>query len=211
MLRCAAEKFTEDPAVAGKPVLEVMEITMRNLLDGCSEVDRRDFLARADILAACGMTVLVSDFFEYYRLAAYLSRQTKERIGIVMGAASLIELFDEKYYTSLPGGILESFGRLFKNDLKLLVYPLRPHQTAEMKTVGNLEVPGQLRPLYDYLANRGSFVQLDNYKPEYLSIFSREVLKRISAGDPSWEQMVPDAVAELIKKRGFFGYHQPAR
>ena len=50
-----------------------MEITMRNLLAGGTEVDRRDFLARADMLAACGKTVLISDYFEYYRLAAYLS------------------------------------------------------------------------------------------------------------------------------------------
>lgn len=206
MLRCAMEKFQADPAVAGKPVLQVMEITMRNLLAGSTDVDRRDFLARADLLAACGMTVLISDYFEYYRLAAYLARQTVERIGIVMGVPSLIELFDEKYYTQLPGGILESFGRLFKNDLKLFIYPLRPHQAAEIKTVGNVQVSPELRPLYEYLSSRGSFVELDNYTPEHLSIFSRDVLKRIAAGDESWEQMVPSEVAALIKKKGFFGY-----
>src|SRR5207245_3117809 len=84
-----------------------------------------DFLARADVLAACGMTVLVSDYFQYYRLAAYLSWRTRERIGIVLGVPSIYELFDEKYYTDLPGGILENFGRLLKNDLKIYVYPLQ--------------------------------------------------------------------------------------
>ena len=206
MLSAALEKFSADPAVAGKPVLPLMEITMRNLLAGTTEVDRRDFLARADLLAACGFTVLISDFFEYYRLAAYLAWRTKERVGIVMGAASLIELFDEKYYTQLPGGILESFGRLFKNDLKVFVYPLRPHETAQLTTVENLEVAPELRKLYGYLAERGSFMQIDNFKPEYLSIFSRDVLKRIAANDPAWETMVPPEVAEMIKKRGFFGY-----
>jgi len=206
MLRASRDKFEADPAVAGKPVVEVMEITMRNLLAGSSEVDRKDFLARADTLAACGMTVLISDYFEYYRLASYLSRQTHERIGIVMGVPSLVELFDEKYYTQLPGGILESFGRLFKNDLKLFIYPLRPHQAAELKTVGNLEVPAPLRPLYDYLAARGSFVPLDNFNPEFLPIFSRDVLKRIAEKDSSWENMVPAEVATVIKKRGLFGY-----
>ena len=206
MLQAALEKFTADPAVSGKPVLPLMEITMRNLLAGTAEVDRRDFLARADLLAACGFTVLISDFFEYYRLAAYLAWRTKERVGIVMGAASLIELFDEKYYTQLPGGILESFGRLFKNELKVFVYPLRPHETAQMTTVENLEVAPELRKLYGYLAERGSFMQLDNFKPEYLSIFSRDVLKRIAAHDETWAAMVPPQVAELIKKRGFFGY-----
>ena len=75
-----------------------------------------------------------------------------------------------------------------------------------MTTVENLEVAPELRKLYGYLADRGSFVQLDNYKPDCLSIFSRDVLKRIAAHDESWETMVPPEVSEIIKKRGFFGY-----
>ncbi|HEX8310972.1 MAG TPA: TonB-dependent receptor [Chthoniobacteraceae bacterium] len=206
MLNCALEKFSADPALAGKTVLPVMEITMRNLLAGGTEVDRRDFLARADLLSACGMTVLISDYFEYYRLAAYLAWRTRERIGIVMGVPSLIEIFDEKYYTQLPGGILESFGRLFKNDLRLYVYPLKNAETGELTTVENHQVAPELRKLYGYLSDRGSFVPLDNYNPDYLSIFSRDVLKRIAAGDTTWEQMVPAEVTKVIHKRGFFGY-----
>jgi hypothetical protein len=205
MLECALEKFEADPAVV-MPVLPLMELTMHNLRGDSAEVDRRDFLARADLLGACGMTVLISDYFEYYRLAAYLAQRTNERIGMVMGVPSLLELFDETYYTKLPGGILESFGRLFKNDLRLYVYPLRRRQEDELQTVDNLEVDAELQPLYDYLAGRGSFVPLDNFTPEYLSIFSRNVLARIAAKDASWETMVPGATVELIKQRKFFGY-----
>jgi len=206
MLECALEKFEVDPAVAGRPVLPLMELTMHNLRGDSSEVDRRDFLARADLLGACGMTVLISDYFEYYRLAAYLAMRTSERIGMVMGVPSLLELFDDSYYAKLPGGILESFGRLFKNDLRLYVYPLRRTEEDELQTVENLEVEPELRPLYSYLAGRGSFVPLDNFRPDYLSIFSRDVLQRIAAGDASWEKMVPAATVELIKQRKFFGY-----
>jgi hypothetical protein len=206
MLECARAKFEADPAVAGKPVLALTELTMRNLLAGGTEVDRRDFLARADLLAACGMTVLISDYLDYYRLAAYLGARTTERIGIVMGVPSLRDLFDERNHAHLQGGILESFGRLFKNDLRLYVYPLLRSESQDLETVDNLKVGSELRPLYDYLAGRGSFVPLDNYRPEYLSIFSRDVLARIAAGDDQWEAMVPEGVGELIKKRGFFGY-----
>ncbi len=209
MLECAMAKFQADPAVEGRPVLPLMEITMRNLLAGGADVDRRDFLARAELLGACGLTVLISDYFEYYRLASYLASRTRERIGIVMGIPSLLELFDERYYAQLPGGILESFGRLFKNDLKLYVYPLQSNDGAELQTVENLQVAPELRPLYDYLSGRGSFVPLDNYRPEYLHIFSRDVLQRIAARDASWEPMVPPAVAELIKARAYFGFTKP--
>jgi hypothetical protein len=206
MLECALSKFKEDPAVADKPVLPVMELTMRNLLAGGKDVDRRDFLARAELLAACGMTVLISDYFEYYRLAAYLSARTSERIGIVLGVPSVYELFEEKYYAGLPGGTLESFGRLFKHDLKIYVYPLRAKESDELQTIHNVKVDPKLQPLYDYLVGRGSFVQLDNCNLAYLSIFSRDVLKRIATQDESWEEMVPPQVADLIRERGFFGY-----
>lgn len=205
MLETALAKFTAE-ALEGQSVLPLAELTMRNLLAGGSDVDRRDFLARADLLAACGLTVLISDYFEYYRLAAYIASRTNERIGIVMGVPSLLELFDEKYYTQLPGGILESFGRLFKNDLCIYVYPLKKTEIEVLQTVDNLEVESSLRPLYEYLAMRGSFVPLDNYCAEYLSIFSRDVLQKISIGDCAWESMVPDAVADLIKQRSFFDY-----
>jgi hypothetical protein len=157
------------------------------------------------------MTVLISDYFDYYRLAAYIAERTSERIGIVMGVPSLIDLFDEKNHSQLPGGILESFGRLFKNDLKLYVYPLQPSPQDEIQTVNDIRVRPELQPLYDYLAGRGSFVHLDNYRPEFLHIFSRDVLRRIAENDDSWEGMVQPDVAHLIKRRGFFGYVKPGR
>ena len=125
MLASALEKFKADPAVEGHDVLTLTELTMRNLLAGGADVDRRDFLARADLLAACGETVLISDYVDYYRLAAYIGARTDQRIGMVMGVPSLIDLFDETNHAHLPGGILESFGRLFKNELKLFVYPVQ--------------------------------------------------------------------------------------
>lgn len=206
MLECALQKFKADPSTKDKEVLPIFELTMRNLLAGGKDVDRRDFLARADLLAACGMTVLISDYFEYYRLAAYLSWRTRERIGIVMGVPSLVELFEEKYYTSLPGGILESFGRLFKHNLKLFVYPLLDSATGKIITKDTMKVAPELEKLYGYLADRGSFVDLDNFNSDVLGIFSRDVLSKISEGDETWKNMVPGEVADLVIQRRFFGY-----
>ena len=207
MFDSARAKFAADPDVADREILELTELTMANLMAGGSDVDRRDFLARADLLAACGKTVLISDYVDYHRLAAYLAWRTDGRIGMVMGVPSLIDLFAESTHEHLPGGILESFGRLFKNQLRLYVYPmLRDGSTV---TVHDLSVGQDLQPLYDYLAQRGSFVDLDNYKPEYLPIMSRDVLRRIAAGDGEWEAMVPSEVCDLIQKRRFFGYSRP--
>jgi hypothetical protein len=206
MLEAAKAAFAADPAVAQREILTLTELTMANLRAGGDVVDRRDFLARADLLAACGLTVLISDYLAYHRLAAYLAWRTDGRIGIVMGVPSLLDLFDESHYAELPGGILESFGRLFKNDLRLFVYPML--RDDQVLTVDTVTVSDELQPLFDYLARRGSFVGLDDYKPDYLPILSRDVLKRIPSDDPSWESMVPPEVCELIKKRGFFGYQR---
>ena len=205
MLTTAEEKFSMLPSVKGKEVVKLMEITMRNLKAG-GAIDLRDFLARADVMAACGMPVLISDYFEYYRLAAYLSRYTKEPIAITMGAGSLQDLFDEKYYTKLEGGVLESFGRLFKNDLKIYCYPLMDQVTGELMTARNLKIAPELEKLFGYLVDRECINELDNYDPACLKVFSREVLRKIKEGDNEWEKMVPHAVAEIIKAKQYFGY-----
>ena len=206
MLEAARAKFEADPAVAERPVLTLSELTMANLRAGGDVVDRKDFLARADLLSACGLTVLISDFLAHHRLAAYLAWRTDGRIGMVMGIPSLLDLFDESHHADLPGGILESFGRLFKNDLRLFVYPML--RDERVVTVDTAEVAEDLRPLFEYLHRRGSFVALDNYKPDYLPILSRDVLRRIPTEDLTWREMVPSEVAELITKRGFFGYQR---
>ena len=123
-----------------------------------------------------------------------------------MGVPTLREIFDEKYYADLEGGILESFGRLFKNALKLYVYPLRDSATGSIITAGNLRVAPNLRHLHAYLIENHFIQSIRDYKDEYLPIFSREVLAKIKNSDPSWENMVPAQVARIIKERQIMGY-----
>ena len=204
MLNCAREQFEQQPNVEDDDVFTLMEITMRNLLES-GEIDNADFLARADVLAATGATVLISNYFEYYRLAAYLQRYTQQPIALAMGVPSLRDLFDEKYYENLDGGILESFGRLFKNDLKLYIYPVKD-EDERLITVQKLKVAPHLQSLYNYLVENESILSLDFFDRNYLHIFSRDILDRIADNDCSWEEMVPVEVTTLIKERGFFGY-----
>ena len=166
------------------------------------------FVVEAERLGAS--TVWVAEYWAADALTplAYLAARTRERIGIVMGVPSLLDLFDEGNHTQLQGGILESFGRLFKNDLRLFVYPMQERSTGEVVTVETLTVDPVLQPLFDYLRRRGSFVDLDTYRPEFLSIMSRDVLRRIAEGDDSWREMVPEAVADVIVRRSFFGHRR---
>jgi hypothetical protein len=206
MINSADAQFRRDVGPDGGEFVPVMELTMKNLLADGGEVNRADFLARADMLSAAGMTVMISDYFQYYLLAAYLTQFTKRKIAIVMGAASLRDIFDPQYYTELEGGILESFGRLFKYDLRLYIYPFRDPATNQITTVDNLTVAPHLQKLYGYLVDSGNIRALESYTPDHLAIFSRDALKKIQAGDASWEKMVPPNVAKVIKEQRFLGY-----
>jgi hypothetical protein len=208
MIKSAYERFSSEPEVEPGRIVELMEITMTNLL-AAGKIDLNDFLARADVLAAAGKTVLISDYFEYYRLAAYLTRYTSQPIAVTMGVASLQDLFKEQYYAGLEGGILEAFGKLFTKDLRIYVYPLKDMTTGQFSTVQNIKMPGDLHSLYCHLVERGRIKQLDNFDESVLHIFSRDVLRRIKDNDASWETMVPPEIAQVIKHRRFFGYRDP--
>ena len=190
MLDGARQHFLSDAESNQEEIVELMEITMSNLLT-TGTIDHRDFLARADTINAVGKMVLISNYAEYYKLAAYLQRYTKSRIGIVLGIPNLKELFDEKYYEVLEGGILESFGRLFKNDLKLYVYPFMDPAYPELTTVNNMDVPEHVTHLFKHLMQSGYIEQIEKVHREYMTIFSRAILAKIRNRDQSWEKMVP--------------------
>ena len=206
VLRSALSAFERvSPDVQPGETLALMEIPMSSLYTG-GEVDLADFLSRAEVIAATGHTVLISDFAEYYRLARYLWRYTNRPIGLAMGSPNLKILFDESNYTKLDGGILESFGRLFKGDLKLLIYPWLDMATGTLMGADEVDVGESLRQLYGYLRSRGGIVPLTDADQNLLSIYSPDVLAKITGGDPGWEAMVPPQVAEAIKTRHLFGY-----
>jgi hypothetical protein len=208
MMRSSRERFATEPGVDEEQIVELMEITMSNLLSA-GDIDLHDFLARADLLAIAGKTVLISDYSEYYRLAAYLTRYTQQPIAITMGVSSLFELFKEEYYAGLEGGILEAFGKLFTKNLRIYVYPLLNQAAGVLTTGVTEEVPADMQALYQHLMQRGRIKPLDNFDRSVLHIFSREVLKRIRDNSAPWEDMVPPEIAEVIKKRRFFGYQGP--
>ncbi len=209
MLDGARAAVLEQSGCQEEDLVVVMEMTLENLLSE-GQLNHEDFLARVDILGSLGRTVLISKFGEYYRLAAYLSRYTNQLIALVMGVPSLQEIFDEKYYLNLEGGILEALGRMFKSGLKLFVYPMEDEKTGELITARQLEVAPNLRHLYQHLLDNCFIQEIANFRREYLKIFPPDVLAKLQSGDRTWENMVPPEVAQIIKEREFFGFRRTA-
>jgi hypothetical protein len=208
MLDGACRVFLAQSGCSERDLVVLMEMTLEHLLAG-GQLDHADFLARVDILGALGRTVLISKFGEYFRLAGYLFRYTNKAIGLVMGVPSLIEIFNEKYYSNLEGGILEALGRMFKGGLKLYVYPMIDEATGKSITATQIEVAPNLRSLFQYLIDNQYVQEITDYHPEYLRIHPPDVLAKLQSGDSNWERMVPPEVVHIIKKREFFGYRRP--
>ncbi len=224
MMKCARAQFHAEPGVQDKDPVVLFEITLHNLVASGS-LDDSDFLARADTLSALGYTVLISNYSEHYRLAAYFRRYTNEFIGMAMGINTLLQIFDDQYYLDLEGGLLEAFGRLFKKQVKLYIYPMRREdyvsflqqkklaplpedlgQLPETVTVEDVRVFPQLRHLYKHLRESHAIEPITGPDEKLLSIVSREILSRIQQGTGPWEEFVPPSVAALIKQRHIFGY-----
>lgn len=211
MLNGARVAFLKESRTADQDLVVLMEMTLENLLTE-GQLNHADFLARVDILGALGRTVIISKFGEYFRLASYLSRYTSRQIGLVMGVPSLLEIFDEKYYLALEGGILEALGRMFKSGLKLYVYPMVADPSGDFVTATKLEVAPNLRSLYRYLLENEFIQEITDYNPDYLRIHPPDTLAKLQSGDPAWERMVPPEVTRMIKERQFFGYRSvPAK
>ncbi len=205
MLEGARRQFLKETGCSEKDLVVLMEMTLENLLAE-GQLNHADFLQRVDILGALGRTVLISKFGEYYRLAGYLSRYTTKMIGLVMGVPSLHEIFDEKYYLNLEGGILEALGRMFKHGLKLYVYPMIEEKSGKVVSANHTEVAPNLRSLFQYLIDNRYIAEIADYEKAYLRIYPAAVLAKLKAGDKTWEEMVPPEVAQIIKDREFFGY-----
>jgi hypothetical protein len=224
MINCATSQFVQEPLVKGKEVVILMEITMNNLLSA-GALDPQDFLSRVDLLSDLGFSVLISNYSEFYRLTSYFRRYTKEMIGVAMGINNLLEIFNEKYYENLEGGILESLGRLFRYAVKLYIYPMREgayekyftecsgtgvsiHARASNVLINakNVRIADHLSNLYAHLLENRHIESITGFDERVLDIFSRDVLKQIKDKDALWEKMVPESVVEAIKRRGLFGH-----
>lgn len=205
MLHSALAQFEQEPDNQGEEILVVTEMTLNNLLQG-DAIDKRDFLDRVDILRTLGRPVLISNFGEFYRLANYLQHHTSKPIGLVMGVPTLRQVFEEKYYNDLAGGILESFGRLFKNDLKVYAYPGLDPDSGAIVSANGLRVAANLQHLYNFLVENRHIQPLRDFNTEYLSINSRDVYRRMREGDPNWIHEVPPGVALLICQDHLMGY-----
>jgi len=203
MLKTSFDLFRKDNTYNIENTISVCEITVNNLLyEG--DFDEKDFLDRVDLLNAVGLNVMISNFKEYYKLSEYFSHFKIQKLRIVMGAATLINIFNKDYYKEMKGGIMEAFGKLFYNNIKLYIYPALDEKTGSLITTKDIEIQKGLKYLYKHLTCNRMIVDVPDADRDTMKIYSRKVFDLIQAKDEKWESMVPGFVATIIKERRLF-------
>ena len=208
MLLTSRRHFRREPDVDRSKLVVLTELTLNDLSpDG--KIDEKDFLYRADIICSLGQSVLISNYFEYYKLVDYLSKITKgKKIGIIMGIYALQKVFDEKTYENLRGGIMECFASLFGSNVKLYIYPAWKKDSKEIFSLKDFEteLPENLKSLFRYLLENNKLEDINDANINNLHIISDNVLAMIRKGEAGWEKFVPHKVEEAIKEYGLFDY-----
>jgi len=204
MFKKSLKAFLKEKGVKKENTIVLLEITLSNLRS-TGDIDDSDYLDRAKLLCSLGHMVMISNFSEYFKLVKYLTRYTKKQLGLTMGVTNLIEIFDEKYYDSVKGGILEAFGNIFKNNMKIYLYPVLDKQKDTIIDSTNLKLEDNMKEFYKYFKVNNKILDLE-FNKDFLNIFSKDVLKQIKNNTPGWEDKLPEGASDLIIKKKMFGY-----
>lgn len=206
MLESGLSKFKETlPGGEKDNIIVIPEISMSLLLDR-GEVDNEDFLSRVDLLSALGQKVLISNSESYGDLNAFFTKFAKNKnIAFVMASYNFEEIMNSQKYLENTTGLMGAVGKLIEPRTKIFIYPACDDDTAEIKTIENLNIEPKLTFLLMYLIENNYIENITNYNPDVVSIWSRKVLKMIQDGTPGWEKLVPLSVSKTVKKKCLFG------
>lgn len=205
MLKSSYSLFKNDEDYDKHNTLPLCEITLNNLLSE-GDFDEHDFLDRVDLLNEMGQNVMVSNFREFYKLVDYMTQFRIIKMRVVIGIDTFKKVMLSKYYSDLKGGIIEAIGKLFPEKVKMYIYPALEKNTGQLITISSLHFSADTEFLFRHLVENRKILDIKNMNPRFLKIDSHEVLEKIRAGNPQWEDEVPSFIAQRIKERKLFGY-----
>ena len=222
MLENARNQFIERDGVDEDELMVFMELTLGSLANEGS-INYEDFISRIEVINACGYGVLVSNYFEYYKLASYLRRLVKKPIGLVMGLNNLADIFKQEYYANLEGGILEAFGVLFKDNIRIYAYPVEKvmferyrkqfrrgdnvslkESSSGLINVENLLVADNLRNLYKFIRENQYLETIRESNRNNMKFFSRDIFEQILNRQEGWQDNLPETVAQMIDSKNLW-------
>jgi hypothetical protein len=204
MIKAGLSNFAKDIGKNPEDIVTISEITISTLKSDDGDITNEDFLARVDLISTMGQKVLITNYPQYYKLASYFAKLNVPHLGLVLGIYNFQQIFTEEY-ANVEGGILAALGQLFRDYVKVYIYPYKSEK-GEIETMSNLEVPKQFDHLFAHLKGMNQIDDVQDYDKEILHIYSSKVLQMIVNNEEGWEKMVPPSVAKAINDKCLFGH-----
>jgi hypothetical protein len=204
MIKSGLSDFAKNIGKKESEVVAISEITISTLKSEAGDVTKEDFLARVDLLCALGQKTLITNYPQYYKLTNYFAKLNVPNLGLVLGIYNFQQVFTEEY-SSVEGGILSALGQLFRDNVKVYIYPYKSEK-GMLESLENLNVPAATKHVYEHLKTNGKIVDIQSPSKDLLHIYSSKVLHMIVNNEPGWEAMVPPSVAKTINEKCLFGH-----
>jgi hypothetical protein len=174
--QAARQKVLTEGVPPGREPLATLEVSTQSL-QGPAASDNSELLALIEQLTPSG-TVVVTDYPEGYQVLDYFRRYTAEPIAVILWISMFLKNMEDRVYPSLPGAVLEGFGRLLLTDVTIHVAPMSkellvaalgglPEGLLQEFTSGNLLTLDDFLPkppldhLFRYLRAAGRIVPLE--------------------------------------------------
>ena len=202
MIKTGLSNFAREIGQTDEDIVTISEITMSTLKADSGEIAKEDFLARVDLMCSMGQKVLITNFPQYYKLSSYFSQLNVPHLGLVLGIYNFQQIFTDKY-SNVDGGILGALGQLFRENVKVYIYPYKSEK-GSIETLSNLIVPVEFNHLLDHLKGMKQIHNVDGFNKDILHIYSSKVLQMIVQNETGWEEMVPPPVAKAINDKCLF-------
>jgi len=199
--------FKRDEDYKPDNTIAFCEISLNSLMQD-EKVDEKDFLHRVDLLNMMGQSVMISRFTRFFKLVNYFGQFKMIKLRIVIGFPTFEKILDGSYYTDLRGGLLESMGALFQDNVKVYLYPYINQDSGEVVYPEDSHFSEENRLLWQYLNVTKKILVLNSIPPKSLEIKSEHITKLIENGDDSFANYVPQEVFNHIKYNKLFGYNR---
>jgi len=122
VMEMAAKQFASEEA-SDLQALEMLDFSFSNVHADVNKIEK--FVTRVRETLGHGEWTMATSLRHNYTFTDYLRRYSNQPLRFVVGASTFAMLLNEMYYQDLPGGILEATGRLFSDDVKIYVHPMK--------------------------------------------------------------------------------------
>lgn len=198
--------FKRDEDYRPDNTIAFCEISLNNLIQD-RKVDESDFLQRVDLLNMVGQSVMVSNFSRYFELVNYFGQFNMIKLRIIMGMPTFDMILDSSLYKDLRGGLLESVGKLFHENVKLYLFPFIDTKSGDVVYPDEEHFSGSNKLLWKYLNETKKILILQIQSEDLIKQTSEHVRDLIRNGDDRLANFLPGKVYEFIKEHELFDYN----